>query len=175
MNPENAASISSQALFEQVYDRLKAMAGRKLSATPNNSLQTTALVHELYVRLQAGRELHFAHPSQFFTYASQAMRHLLADRARDRMREINGGAWQRVTLTGQDAELAIESADQALELESALSRLEAEDARAAKVVELIYFGGLTLEETAKVLDVARRTVDRDWRFARAFLQAELKP
>lgn len=160
-------------LFAAVYDRLKAMAGKRLAAGARGTLETTALVHELYLRLSAGDELKFAHPSQFFTYAARAMRHLLSDRARDRLRQRAGGGWVRVTLSGAEQRLAIESAEQALALDDVLRRLEAVDKRAAQVVELLYFAGLTLEQTAEALDLSRRTIDRDWRFARAFLKTEL--
>ncbi|MEP6483931.1 MAG: ECF-type sigma factor, partial [Rudaea sp.] len=85
-----------------------------------------------------------------------------------------GGDWQRITITGSDARLAIDSAEQALALESALQQLEGADARAARVVELHYFAGLTLAQIAEMLDLARRTIDRDWRFARAFLHDRLR-
>ena len=103
------------------------------------------------------------------------MRHLLADRARDRMRQKAGGDWIRITLTGMDSlQPAIESAEQALAIEEALTRLEREDPRAARVVELRWFAGLDPEQVATVLQVTRRTVDRDWRYARAFLHATLE-
>lgn len=172
------ASLPSDAdadeLFAEVYQRLKALAGSRLArAAAHESLDTTALVHELYLRVGKDEQRRFAHPAQFFAYAARAMRHLLHDRARDRLRLRAGGDWLRVTLTGERAELALDSAERALELETALQKLEAADARAARVVELRYFAGLTLEQAADALDLARRTVDRDWRFARAFLQAEL--
>ncbi len=164
---------SANDLFVAVYDRLKAMAGKRLAGQPNGTLQTTALVHELYLRMHSANDKIFDHPVQFFTYASRAMRHLLVDRARDRLRLRAGGDWQRVTLSGMDQQLAIDSAEKALALDEALERLESQDARAAQVVELLYFAGLTLEQTADVLGLARRTIDRDWRFARAFLKTEL--
>jgi len=166
---------SADALFTAVYDRLKAMAGSHLARNrgSGSTLDTTALVHELYLRVSTQRELMFAKPVQFFAYAARAMRHLLADRARDRLRLRAGGAWMRVTLTGTDDRLAIDSAEQALALDEALKRLEDADARAARVVELRYFAGLTPEQIAEALDVTRRTVDRDWRFARAFLKTEI--
>jgi RNA polymerase sigma factor (TIGR02999 family) len=169
----DAASLAADPLFAEVYARLKAMAGRQLAQRAQDTLETTALVHELYLRMSAGRELAFAHPAQFFTYAAQAMRHLLADRARDRLRQRAGGDWVRVTLTGGSQQFAIESAEQALALDAALERLHAADARSAKVLELHYFAGLTVEQIAATLDVARSTVDRDWRFARAFLKNEI--
>lgn len=167
------APDSASALFASVYDRLKAMAGKRLAGQSDGTLQTTALVHELYLRMHGSGDKQFSHPAQFFTYASRAMRHLLVDRARDRLRLRAGGDWQRVTLTGLDQQLAIDSAEKAIALDEALARLEVQDARAARVVELLYFAGLTLEQTAELLGVARRTIDRDWRFARAFLKTDL--
>lgn len=173
VSPAAVAPDSANALFASVYDRLKAMAGKRLAGKGDGTLQTTAVVHELYLRMQSGGDRQFAHPAQFFSYASRAMRHLLVDRARDRLRLRAGGDWHRITLSGMEQQLAIDSAEQAIALDESLSRLETHDARAAQVVELLYFAGLTLEQTAELLGVARRTVDRDWRFARAFLKAEL--
>ena len=160
-------------VFRDVYDRLKGLASRQLARGARGTLDTTALVHELYLRLNNGRDLAFAHPEQFFAYAARAMRHLLADRARDRLRWKAGGDWIKVTLTGDAALPAIESAEQALAIEEALARLESIDVRAARVVELRWFAGLEPEQVAAALHVTRRTVDRDWRFARAFLHAAL--
>ena len=175
---DSAATIpvpagSADALFDAVYARLKAMAGRQLARGQTRaSLDTTALVHELYLRVSTNRELEFAHPAQFFAYAARAMRHLLRDRARDRLRQRAGGGWVRMTLTGSDP-IAITSAEQALALDEALVKLAHADARAAHVVELRYFAGLSLEQVAETLNLARRTIDRDWRFARAFLHDQL--
>jgi RNA polymerase sigma factor (TIGR02999 family) len=174
MSQDDAPSVrlETDALFGQVYDRLKAMAGRQLAAG-RHTLDATALVHELYLRIGGGRELVFAHPDQFFTYAARAMRHLLADRARGRLRQRAGGEWVRTTLTGSDYRLALDSAEQALELDDAMQKLETLDARAARVVELVCFAGLEHEQAAAALGIAVRTVARDWRFARAFLKSEL--
>jgi RNA polymerase sigma factor (TIGR02999 family) len=161
-------------LFAEVYARLKAMAARQRSrGGAGATLETTALVHELYLRMSTGHELAFEHQAQFFSYAARAMRHLLADRARDRLRQRAGGEWMRITLTGGSQHFAIESAEQALALDAALQRLQDTDARAATVLELHYFAGLTIEQIAATLDVARRTIDRAWRFARAFLKDEI--
>ena len=165
--------LETDALFSQVYDRLKAMAGKRLSHGPRSTLDTTALVHDLYLRISNNRELSFAHPNQFFTYAARAMRHLLADRARDRMRLRAGGDWMRTTLTGSDYRLALDSAEEALAVEEALQRLAETDARAAQVVELTWFAGLSQDQITETLGVARSTVARDWRFARAFLKQQL--
>ncbi|HEX3894850.1 MAG TPA: ECF-type sigma factor [Rudaea sp.] len=165
---------AADALFAEVYARLKAMAARQRARGASGAtLETTALVHELYLRMSTGRELLFDHQAQFFAYAARAMRHLLADRARDRLRHRAGGEWMRITLTGGSQQFAIESAEQALALDAALQRLQDIDARAANVLELHYFAGLTIDQIAVTLDVARSTVDRDWRFARAFLKNEI--
>lgn len=168
-----AAPMAADVLFAQVYDRLKAMAGRRLAARPHDTLDTTALVHELYLRVGRNDGLHFERPEQFFGYAARAMRHLLADRARDRLRLRAGGDWERVTLTGSDWRLALDSAEQALDLDDALGKLEQADERAARVTELICFAGLGQEQVADLLGLGLRTIARDWRFARAFLKAEL--
>ncbi|HJP99303.1 MAG TPA: ECF-type sigma factor [Rhodanobacteraceae bacterium] len=171
---EMPAGCSTDALFIEVYERLKAMASRRLAdQRRNGTLDTTELVHELYLRMGTRPELRFQEPAQFFAYAARAMRHLLINRARDRLRLRAGGQWNRVTLDERNAQLAVETAEQALALDAALDALEQTDARAARVVELRYFAGLSLEEAAAALGLARRTIDRDWRFARAFIKARL--
>jgi hypothetical protein len=109
--------LGADAMFTQVYERLKAMAGRRLAMGSRGTLETTMLVHELYLRLSGNDGLAFERPEQFFGYAARAMRHLLADRARDRLRQRAGGDWARVTLTGADERLAIDSAEQALAID----------------------------------------------------------
>jgi RNA polymerase sigma factor (TIGR02999 family) len=168
-------STPAEISFDLVYGQLKKLASRQLTRGAHNTLDTTALVHEVYLRLDGGRELAFAHSGQFFSYAARAMRHVLVDRARGRMRQKAGGDWVKITFTANaDAQPAIESAEQALALEQALLKLEQTDARAARVVELRYFAGLAPEQIAEVLNVTRRTIDRDWRYARAFLHATLE-
>ncbi len=168
------AGESARELFVAVYDRLKAMAANQLArSSAHATLNTTALVHDLFLRIDKHPELSFAHRAQFFAYAARAMRHLLADRARDKAAQHAGGGWVRVTLTGDQEQMAIESAEQALHFEELITRLSTLDARAAQVLELRYFAGLTLDQTAEALALSPRTVDRDWRFARAFLKAEL--
>jgi RNA polymerase sigma factor (TIGR02999 family) len=117
--------------------------------------------------------LNFAEPAQFLAYAARAIRHLIRDRARARLSQRAGGGWVGVTLDGDALRVSIDSAEDAVAMEAALARLERTDARAARVVELRYFAGLSLEQAAQALCVSRRTVDRDWEFARAFLHAEL--
>ena len=170
-----AAGQNADALFAAVYDRLKAMASRRLAARGRTAaLDTTTLVHELYLRVNAQGDLTFSHPSQFFTYAARAMRHVLADRARERLSQRAGGGWIQITLTGSDDRLAIDGAEQVIALDAALERLEAIDARAARVVELRYFAGLTSEQAAEALGIGRRTAQRDWDFAHAFLKTDME-
>jgi RNA polymerase sigma factor (TIGR02999 family) len=170
-----APSHGPDALFAEVYARLKAMASRQRSRVAGATLETTALVHELYLRMNAGSALAFEHQQQFFAYAARAMRHLLVDRARARLRHHAGGEWVRTTLSGGDARLSIDSAEQALALDAALDRLQATDARAAQVLELHYFAGLSIDDISGALAIASSTTDRDLRFARAFLKRNVEP
>ena len=101
------------------------------------------------------------------------MRHLLLDRARDRLRLRAGGEWLSITLDSDDTRLACASAEDVIAIEQALAELEKVDERSARVVELRYFAGLSLDQVAESLELNRRTIDRDWRFARAFLAARL--
>lgn len=151
----SATPANADALFGEVYERLKAMAGRQLAARGRGTLDTTAVVHELYLRMGGRDGLGFEQQQQFFAYAARAMRHLLADHARARLRQRAGGGWVGITLTGEDEQLAIASAEQALLLDDALAELARADARAAKVVELRYFAGLPLEQVANMLGLSR--------------------
>lgn len=155
-------------LFAAVYGRLKAMASGQRARASGSTLNTTGLVHELYLKLTSSRELSFETPAQFFDYAARAMRHILVDRARERMAIKRGGD---VIVESDDAlaHVAQGTAAHTLELDDALRRLESEDPRAARLVELHYFGGMSLPEIASLTGVATRTLNRDWRFARAFL------
>jgi RNA polymerase sigma factor (TIGR02999 family) len=157
------------ALFSDVYGQLRRLArGQRGSA--HDTLNTTALVHELYLQMNRSEcARHFDDPRRFYAYAARAMRHLLVDRARERMSQRAGGGWVATTLEGDEERLAISSAEQALQLDAALTDLERVDPRAAHVVQLRYFSGLPLEQVADVLGLARATVVRDWRFARSFL------
>lgn len=160
-------------LFVEVYDRLKAMASRELARSDGATLNTTALVHELYMKVCAGHELKFTEPAQFFSYAAQAMRHILVDRARLRLRIKRGGGVAPVELDANEA-IADATAGHALELDEALKKLERDDPRAAQLVTLHYFAGLPLPRIAEILGVTERTLSRDWRFARAFLHDILR-
>lgn len=161
------------ALFSEVYQQLRRLAHRQRRVGDGATLNTTALVHELYLRVSTNSGLAFAQPAQFFAYAACAIRHLLCDRARARMRRPATGAWSILVTDDHDERLAIASAEEVIALDTALTRLAQVDARAAQTVELRYFAGLSLEQVADTLGLARRTVDRDWRFARAFLHDQL--
>lgn len=159
-------------LFGKVYDELRKLARWQRTPMDGHTLDTTALVHELYLQMNRG-DVAFGHTKQFYAYASRAMRHLLVDRARARTREKHGGDLRRTELRDTlPGHVAIDP-QMALELDQAIRRLEADDPRAARVVELHYFAGVPLEGIADLLEVSARTVHRDWQYARAFLGAQL--
>jgi len=168
--PHMMPGQSVNALFDLVYDRLKAMAGRQRERGGSPAtLCTTELVHELYLRMGKGGEKTFSDPAQFFAYSARAMRHILVDAAARRLQLKLGGDQRRVTM-GDPLVGSVEiDPQQALQLDASLRALEHEDVRAAQVVELHYFAGLSMEQVAEVLSLSRRTVDRDWQYARAFL------
>jgi RNA polymerase sigma factor (TIGR02999 family) len=172
----NAAAPNTDALFVEVYERLKAMASRQLSREGGATLNTTALVHELYERMARQQWGVADQPIHFFAYAARAMRNIITDRARHRLAQKSGGDWLRVTLSkhGDEAETDNLAVD-VMVLDDALTRLAHEDDRAAKVVELRYFAGLSVEQIADAMQLNRRTIARDWDFARAFLRASLEP
>jgi len=165
------ASLETDPLFIDVYTRLKAMASRqRLRSGSPSTLCTTELVHEAYIRM-GELDNRFEKPVQFFAYAARAMRHILTDAARRRIQPKRGGDQVRLTMWDPSVDSVQIDPQLALELDSALDALEREDERAAQVIELHYFAGLDLQQVADILGVVRRTVDRDWRYARAFLAA----
>lgn len=161
-------------LVDGLYQQLRALARseRRRGGAPD-TLHTTALVNELYLKLADAERLRFGEPRQFFAYAAQAMRHILLDRAKLQMRLKREDARLRVALTHPDVEAIAIDPSQALELDAALGSLRLQDPRAAEVVELHFFAGLALDQVATLVGVAPRTVARDWRFAAAFLKARL--
>lgn len=161
-------------LVDGLYLQLRALARseRRRSGAPD-TLHTTALVNELYLKLADAERLRFGEARQFFSYAAKAMRHILLDRAKLQMRLKRGDTRLRVALTDPDVEALTIDPAQALELDAALDTLLQRDQRAAEVVDLHFFAGLGLDQVAALLGVAPRTVARDWRFASAFLKARL--
>jgi RNA polymerase sigma factor (TIGR02999 family) len=165
------ATDATDAQFTDLYQRLKAMASRqRLRGSSPNTLCTTELVHEAYLRMSESDYRH-THPAQFFAYAARVMRHILTDSARRRMQPMRGGDQTRLALDDPSIEAVQVDPQLALQLDQALTALEKEDARAAQVIELHYFAGLDLQQIADIFGITRRTVDRDWRYARMFLAA----
>ncbi len=162
----------SDLLFKRVYDELYKLAmHHRRRWQGNETLNTTAIVHEAYLKLVGGNG-DYANRKHFMAVASKAMRHLLITYAESRAAQKRGGGETHVSL--DEALIVAEgTADELLALEEALKRLEAVDPRGAEVVECRFFGGLDAEETADVLGVSRRTVTRDWGAAKAWLYAEL--
>lgn len=158
-------------LLPQVYDELRKLAAAKMAhERPGQTLDATGLVHEAFLKL--GGECTFASRNDYLQAAAQAMRRILVDRARSR-NALKRGAMRRVDL--ESNHLVVEPNDRNLSaLNDALERLAAEQPQLAKLVELRYFGGLTLAECADVLAVSARTADTWWAYARAWLAVELK-
>ena len=155
--------------MEQVYDELRAVAGAQLAREmPGHTLQATALVHEVFLKLQGHPSLIQFDASRFFDAAAQAMRRILIDHARARGRVKRGGGTKR-----QFTDVADLAADQEpaeiLALDEAIDRLETSEPQAARVVKLRFFAGLSVPETARIMGLSERTIKREWRFARAWL------
>jgi RNA polymerase sigma factor (TIGR02999 family) len=161
-------------LMPLVYDELHQLARRHLrDERAGHTLQTTALIHEAYLRL-VGADVRWEGRVHFFAVAANTMRRILVDHARGRLRDKRGGGVVPVTL--EDVAVASsEPGEDLLALDAALERLAGFDARKARVVELHYFGGLTYDETASALGISAATVDRDLRLAKAWLYRELRP
>lgn len=139
---------------------------------PGHTLQTTALINETYLRLVDQREVQWQNRAHFFGIAGRIMRRILLNYARDQGRAKRGGKALRISFSEADL-ISVEKSEELLALDDALKRLEAFDERKSQVVELRYFGGLSVEETAEVLKVSAITVARDWNFAKAWLAREL--
>jgi RNA polymerase sigma factor (TIGR02999 family) len=170
-------SKGDQAAFERllplVYGELRQMARRYMARQqPGHTLQTTALIHEAYLKLVDQKEKQWQNRAHFFGVAAQAMRHILVDYARSKQAERHGGGAQAVAL---DEALTVsqERAAELVALDDALQELAKVDPRKCQVVELRFFGGLSVEETAAVLKISEITVQRDWSMAKAWLHRAL--
>ena len=161
-----------------VYDEIRRIAHRYVQRErEGHTLQTTALINEAYLRLAGSQNIDWQNRSHFFAVTAQVMRHILIDHARKRRYVKHGGEAQRVgfeTAMAEASTMSSARASELLALDEALGELERLDPRKSRVVELRYFGGLTLEETAEVLEVSLMTVRRDWRAAKAWLFRRMK-
>lgn len=162
-------------LMPVVYAELRRLAQHRMSLErPGNTLQPTALVNEVYLRLVDTAGVSFRDRSQFFALAAQMMRRILVDAARTRGASKRGGAMEKVAL--EEGLLAAPAKDREIvALDDALNALAKEDPRKARVVELRFFGGLGIEETGEVLGISVQTVRRDWNFAQAWLARAMRP
>ena len=170
-------SGNEQALGELtglVYQELRSLAQRHLRRERHNhTIQRTALVNEAFVRLSGQRVLEWQNREQFLSLAAQIMRRVLVDHARRRGRQKRGAAPERVPLEDVELVLSDDEADELVALDEALTRLEQINSRGSEVVQYRFFGGLTLDETAEILGVSAKTVQRDWLAARAWLRKEV--
>jgi RNA polymerase sigma factor (TIGR02999 family) len=168
---------AAEQLLPLVYDRLRELAAQRLAKEkPGGTLEATALVHEAYVRLVgADPDQPWDCSGNFFAAAAEAMRRILIDRARDRKRLKRGGNSKRQRLDLESIVRDDASPDDLIDLDEALSRLSSVDSRAAELVKLRLFAGLSLDDAARALGVVRRTAERDWAFARAWLFEQLCP
>jgi RNA polymerase sigma-70 factor (ECF subfamily) len=187
--PDHAASAEVTVLLAQlaggdeqaasrlvplVYSELRRMAARYMRRERvDHTLQTTALVHEAYMKLVEQTSASWENRAHFFAVAAQVMRHILIDHARGNLREKRGGG-QPVLQLDEGLVFSPEQSSELLDVDTALHRLTELDPRQGKIVELRFFGGLTVEETAAVLGISPKTVKRDWSVAKAWLHGELK-
>jgi len=169
----NGRNGALEDLLPLVYGELQRLAALRLRRErPDHTLQPTALVHEAYIRLIDQRRVRWQNRAHFYSAAAHIMRRILIDRARARKADKRGGGWERVTLVDAKTPNGSREVD-VLSLDDALVRLAALDPQQERIVELRYFGGLTLEETAEVIGLSTASVKREWAIARAWLRAQL--
>jgi RNA polymerase sigma-70 factor (ECF subfamily) len=169
----NGSRSALDRLIPLVEKELRRLArGYMRRERADHTLQTTALINEAYMRLVKQRNVQWENRAHFFAIAAQLMRRVLIDHAKSSRRAKRGGAALRVSFEDVAAPSA-ERSEELLALDAALEKLAAIDARKGRVVEMRYFGGLTLEEAAEVLEISPNTVMRDWRMARAWLEREI--
>lgn len=172
--PPESFEGNARELFPVVYRQLRQLAHRHMAREKNGlTLQTTALVHEVYMRLSNDPAVIWESPRQFFAVAAESMRRILVERARRHASKKRGGGKQRVDLEFVDAAIESVDPDAMIALDDALTNLRQFDDRLAEVVMLRYFTGLSVEETAAALESSPRTVKRDWSVARAWLSRRL--
>ena len=170
--PERPAAVLPE-LFEEAYEELRHLAGWHFQReSPGHTLQPTAVVHEAFIRLVKEKKSAWESRAQFLSVASGMMRRIMIDHARKKKAAKRGGRLRRIPLE-EGAILTVDQPDAFLAVCEALDRLKALNERQGQVVELRFFGGLTLDEIAEVMNLSRSCVDRAWRTARAWLQREL--
>ncbi len=163
-----------EELLPMVYRELHKIAHRYLNKERGeHTLQTTALVHEAYIKLIDQTRVKWQNRAHFFGIAAQAMRRILVDNARQRLAEKRGKGAEKISIEDNQIDISDEKASNLVELDFALKKLAELDPHKSRLVELRYFGGLSLEETAEVLGVSRPTVIRQWRLAKAWLYKEI--
>jgi RNA polymerase sigma factor (TIGR02999 family) len=164
---------AANRLMELVYGELHQLAVRQMRRERgDHTLQTTALVHEAYLRLCGSEPVDWQNRSHFFAVAAQQLRRVLVDHARRSQSEKRGGGQIKFALDEADGSFSTQS-ERVLEIDQALARLEILDERAAKVIELRFFGGLSEKEAAETLGISPSTLKRDWDFARTWLASQL--
>ncbi|HNP34307.1 MAG TPA: ECF-type sigma factor [Woeseiaceae bacterium] len=159
------------SLFQIVYDELRAKARAQLAGSMPQTLGATALVHEVYIKLTAGDSPEWNDRAHFYGVAARAMRHIVIDHARARNAARRGGKAARMDMDIAEFSLP-DAAEALLSLDTALDALEERDARLARLVELRFFAGLSVAESAQAMSISERTVKRNWRLARAFIYAQ---
>jgi len=162
---------AQQELFERVYHELKQMAQQQMRRERDaHTLQSTALVHEAYLRLSQGEPLNWQNRRHFFAAAAESMRRILVESARARKRQKRGGGMAKAALDESlSAAEAVEDPDLLLDLEQRLEELQAESRELAELVQLRFFAGLSMPDVAACLEISLSTAERRWRFARAWL------
>ena len=169
----NGDEAALNKLMPIIYSELRKRAHRYMAReNPGHTLQTTALIHEVYIRLAEQKDKKWENRSHFFAVAAQAMRHILVDYARSRNAARHGGALRSVSLE-EAALVSDERTSEIVALDEALEQLAEIDPRQSRIVEMRFFGGLSVEETAAVLKVSPITVIRDWNVAKVWLYREL--
>jgi RNA polymerase sigma factor (TIGR02999 family) len=171
---EQGDAKAAEKLLELLYEELRRLAASKMAREePGQTLQATALVHEAWLRLVGSQNPKFENRAHFFSAAAEAMRRILIDRARYKLRIRHGGKLERVNLEGQDLAAPADE-EQLVAVHEALNNLAKDHPAQAEVVKLRYFVGMTNEETAEVLGVSVGTVKNYWTFARTWIFNEIK-
>jgi RNA polymerase sigma factor (TIGR02999 family) len=166
---EHGEARAGEELLPLVYDELRRLAAYQLShKAPGQTLQATSLVHEAWLRLVGAQDRKWEGQKHFFAAAAQAMRRILIENARRKQRQKHGGGWERVDFERIQLAEPLPS-DKLLALDEALTELAKHDPQSAELVQLRFFAGLTQQQTADLLGVSRRTADRIWAYARAWL------